>query len=64
MSVSIIEAPSLKNAISAITRTWHVLTFATVADAVHFLNLPPAQGPGEAVFSYRADGEVDLMYFL
>ncbi len=64
MTISQNEASSHKNSLAAVTRTWHVLTFATAADAVYFVNLPPAQGAGEVSFSYRPDGRVDLMYFL
>jgi hypothetical protein len=31
--------------------------------AVEFANLPPAQGAGEAVFSVRDDGKVDVFLF-
>jgi len=44
--------------------TWHTVIEPTPTDAVNFLNLPPAQGAGEAFASNRADGQVDVYYFL
>ncbi|MFI1166117.1 hypothetical protein ACH4UM_21480 [Streptomyces sp. NPDC020801] len=65
MTLTEADSQSLKAALAAVqAATWHVLTFATTQDAVNFVNLPPAQGAGQAVFSYRPDGRVDLMYFL
>ncbi|GGY09851.1 hypothetical protein [Streptomyces hiroshimensis] len=45
-------------------KTSHAGTFASLQDAVDFVTQPPAQGSGEAGFSYRADGQVDVVYFL
>ncbi|MGK5734143.1 hypothetical protein [Streptomyces sp. URMC 124] len=45
-------------------RTAHAGTFASLQDAVDFVTLPPGEGSGEAGFSYRADGQVDVVYFL
>jgi hypothetical protein len=65
MTLTDTDSEALKSAIAAAAaQTWHVLTFATTQAAVNFVNLPPAQGAGQAVFSYRPDGQVDLMYFL
>jgi hypothetical protein len=50
--------------LTAAVKTWHVLVEANPTDAVNFLNLPPAQVAGEAFASNRADGRVDLYYFL
>ena len=44
--------------------TWHVINRPNMASAVAFINLPPAQGAGEAAFSNRPDGTVDTYYFL
>jgi hypothetical protein len=45
-------------------KTWHHIVEATPDDVVTFLNLPPAQIAGEAFASNRADGQIDLYYFL
>ena len=44
--------------------TWHAASFATLDDAVYFVNLPPAQGAGEFVFSDNSYGGVDVAYYL
>ncbi|MFE5870094.1 hypothetical protein ACFQ6V_15805 [Streptomyces roseifaciens] len=44
-------------------KTSHAGTFASLQDAVDFVTLPPGEGSGEAGFSYRADGQVDVVYF-
>ena len=67
MALSGTDAHALKAALAAAaaeTRTWHSLTFATLDDAVAFVNLEPAQGAGEFGFSHRPDGQVDAAYFL
>ncbi|GAA0487463.1 hypothetical protein ACFQ2B_15140 [Streptomyces stramineus] len=67
MAISGADAQALKAAISAAeadTKTWHALTFATLDDAVNFVNLEPAQVAGEFGFSNRPDGQVDAVYFL
>jgi hypothetical protein len=46
------------------TKTWHVTTVANAGAAASFLNLAPAQGAGEAFASNRADGRVDVYYFM
>lgn len=44
---------------------WHSLNFASLEDAVYFVNLPPAQGGGEFVFSNNTTwGGVDVAYYL
>lgn len=48
----------------AVVQTWHTVIEATPEDAVNFLNLPPAQVAGQAFASNRADGRVDVYYFL
>jgi hypothetical protein len=47
-----------------IVKTWHVIVEPNPTAAVNFLNLAPAQVAGEAFASNRADGQVDLYYFL
>ncbi|MEV7781178.1 hypothetical protein [Kitasatospora sp. NPDC088351] len=67
MALPIADAKTLKSALAVTVdqvKTWHSLTFATVQDAVTFVNLAPAQGAGEFGFSYRPDGQVDAIYFL
>ena len=48
----------------AIVQTWHTIVMQTPEDAVNFLNEPPAQVAGQAFASNRADGQVDVYYFL
>ena len=48
----------------AIVQTWHTAVLPTPEDAVDFLNEPPAQVAGQAFASNRADGQVDVYYFL
>jgi len=50
--------------LTAAVKTWHVLVQPDPAAAVLFLNIPPAQGAGEAFASNRRDGQVDVYYFL
>ncbi|MEU5367290.1 hypothetical protein ABZ354_28115 [Streptomyces sp. NPDC005925] len=65
MTLTEADSQSLKAALAAVqAATWHVLTFPTPLDAVNFVNRPPAQGAGQVAFSYRPDGQVDLMFFL
>jgi hypothetical protein len=64
MAITSADAQALKNALSAQDKTWHVFTFNTPQEAVDFVNLPPAQGAGEAVFDRAPDGTVDTYYFL
>jgi hypothetical protein len=44
------------------TPTWAFQNFATVADALTFLNAAPSKGPGEASAFARNDGTVSLFY--
>ncbi len=48
----------------AVVKTWHVIVEPNPTAAVNFLNLAPAQQAGEAFASNRADGQVDVYYFL
>ena len=43
---------------------WHTIIEPSPIDAVNFLNTLPGQGAGEAFASNRADGRVDLYFFL
>ncbi|HEX6699125.1 MAG TPA: hypothetical protein VF101_00180 [Gaiellaceae bacterium] len=45
-------------------KIWRVTTQPNAAAAANFLNLNPAQGAGEAFASNRADGRVDVYFFL
>jgi hypothetical protein len=45
-------------------KIWRHVIEANPDNAVDFLNRPIAQGAGEAFASNRADGQVDLYYFL
>jgi hypothetical protein len=42
---------------------WHVVTRVSPSDARNFLNIPPAQGPGEATVTNRPDGKVDVYFW-
>ncbi|MFC5719654.1 hypothetical protein ACFP1Z_05605 [Streptomyces gamaensis] len=66
MSFSGTDAATFKGALAAASQqpVWHSATFATLDDAVNFVNTPPAQGAGEVGFSDRPDGQVDLIFFL
>jgi hypothetical protein len=44
--------------------TWHATVEPTPEAAVQFLNEAPAQVAGQAFASNRADGQVDVYYFL
>jgi hypothetical protein len=52
------------DAAAAGVKTWHVITVGDAQSAADFLNIPPEQGAGEASLSNRADGSVDVYYFL
>jgi len=45
-------------------KQWRTLVEPNPQAAVNFLNLAPAQGAGEAFASNRADGRVDVYYYL
>jgi hypothetical protein len=53
-----------KEQMRAAVATWHYRLSANVQDAVQFVNRPPAQVAGQAVFSVRDSGQVDTFYFL
>lgn len=45
-------------------KQWHTVIMPNAQAAVDFVNEDPAQGAGEAVFSDRSDGSVDVYYYL
>jgi hypothetical protein len=47
-------------------KQWHyyVSTFQDGRAAAAYLNAPPAQGPGEAMTTVRADGRVEVFAYL
>jgi hypothetical protein len=49
---------------AAAVKVWNVTVMPDANAAADFLNLPTAQVAGEAFASNRADGQVDLYYFL
>ncbi|MFD0885107.1 hypothetical protein ACFQ08_11185 [Streptosporangium algeriense] len=53
-----------KESLAAAPKIWRHTIQANPAAAVAFVNRSPAQQAGEAVFSNRADGRVDVYYFL
>ncbi|MEU1736894.1 hypothetical protein [Streptosporangium sp. NPDC020145] len=53
-----------KEALAAAPKIWRHTIQANPAAAVAFVNRAPAQQAGEAVFSNRSDGRVDVYYFL
>ncbi|MEV5895423.1 hypothetical protein [Nonomuraea fuscirosea] len=59
-------ASSAKRAagVEAATKIWHAVTVPNAAKAVEWVNRTPAQGAGEAAFSTRSDGSVDVYYFM
>lgn len=68
-SVADKDAAALKRGIVAIRgaaapKTWHFFVRSDAQSAADFANQDPAQGAGEAVFSNRLDGQVDVyLYF-
>ncbi|GAA1077990.1 hypothetical protein [Kitasatospora arboriphila] len=46
---------------AAATKTWRHVIQPDADAAANYLNLPPAQGPGEAIMATRTDGQVDLL---
>jgi hypothetical protein len=46
------------------TKIWRHVIEPDAQSAADFLNLPPAQIAGEGMVSNRADGSVDVYYFL
>lgn len=53
-----------ESSVGIAAKIWRVTIAATPAAAANFLNLAPAQGAGEASLSNRADGRVDVYFFL
>jgi hypothetical protein len=53
-----------KEQLRASVAIWRYRLSSSPQDAVDFVNRPPAQGAGQAVFSRRDDGRVDTFYFL
>jgi hypothetical protein len=49
---------------AAAVKLWRVTVMPDATAAADFLNLPTAQVAGEAFASNRADGQVDVYYFL
>lgn len=43
---------------------WNYTIASDPVAAADFVNLAPPQGAGEACFTNRADGQVDVYYFL
>jgi hypothetical protein len=46
------------------TKIWNYTVAPDAQSAADFLNVPPAQSAGEGMISNRADGSVDVYYFL
>ena len=46
------------------TKIWRTVVEPDAQSAADFLNIPPAQVAGEGMVSNRADGNVDVYYFL
>ena len=44
-------------------KIWHHARALTVTMAAEFANIAPAQAPGEASFSVRDDGQVDVFLY-
>ena len=44
-------------------KIWHHARAFTVTMAAEFANIAPAQAPGEASFSVRDDGQVDVFLY-
>ncbi|MEV7011248.1 hypothetical protein [Streptosporangium sp. NPDC051022] len=53
-----------KESLAAAPKIWRYVLQPNPAAAVAFVNRAPAQVAGEAVFTNRADGQVDVYYFL
>jgi hypothetical protein len=58
------DVATFKDAIQTEVKTWHFINRPTPQSAVTFVNLPPAQAAGEAVFDRAPNGTVDVYYFL
>ncbi|MEV0165583.1 hypothetical protein B0I32_102141 [Nonomuraea fuscirosea] len=46
------------------TKVWNTINVSNSDEAAGWVNLEPAQGAGEAAFSSRSDGSVDVYYFM
>jgi hypothetical protein len=53
-----------ESSVGIAAKIWRIVTVANPSAAVNFLNLAPAQGAGEASLTNRADGRVDVYFFL
>jgi hypothetical protein len=53
-----------QSSVGIAAKIWRVTTSANPAAAANFLNLNPAQGAGEASLTNRADGRVDVYYYM
>jgi hypothetical protein len=63
--ISEAEAPNAKASVGIQAKQWRYAgTFANGAAAVAYLNTPPVQVAGEAGFSVRDNGNVDVFAFL
>jgi hypothetical protein len=60
------EADALKreSAEARAPKIWRVTVRPDPAAAVNYVNLAPPQGAGEAAFSNRSDGQVDVYFYL
>jgi hypothetical protein len=53
-----------KGQIRAEVATWRYTLQPTAQAAIEFVNRPPAQVAGQAAFSVRDNGQVDVFFFL
>jgi len=60
--VTLDEAIAIK-AQAALPKVWNYHLFADPQAAVVYVNTPPAQGAGEAIFSVRENGLTDTFFF-
>lgn len=60
------EADALKreSAEARAPKIWRATNYPNRQAAANFVNLNPPQGAGEASFSNRSDGTVDVYYYL
>ncbi|WP_371493796.1 hypothetical protein OG871_02005 [Kitasatospora sp. NBC_00374] len=49
---------------SAATKTWRHVIQPDADAAANYLNITPAQGPGEATITTRPDGQIDVIFLL
>jgi len=57
-------SPNQKSQIRAETPQWYYSLQPDPQTAVDFVNAPPPQGAGQAVFSVREDGRTDTFIYL